>query len=124
MHSVITLSLCLQREASKVKDTLFASSKSAAGNAKLMRAEEHIFSATDVADLDDDPDDDVPLIELARKSLQQARSNEPWKAIRPEADAGDAAEDVDDLQQDVALLDQDKLMKVCDLLFLPVALIC
>lgn len=101
----------MQREASKVRESLFSSSTTA-GNSKLMIAEEHIFSATDLADLDDDQDDDVPLIELARRSLQQARSNEPWTTIKP-ADAADVAGEADDVHEDVASLDQEGLLHVC-----------
>lgn len=72
-------------------------------------AEDNLFSASDAADLDDDVDNNLPLIELARRALNQARSDGPWKAIKPAAVEEEEEEDVHD---DVASLDQDDLLQV------------
>ena len=74
-----------------------------------MRAEEEMYSFTDIADLDDDIDDDVPLIELARQSLNQARSNEPWSAIKS---ASVLQEEEADEDVDVEPMDQDGILEV------------
>lgn len=92
-----------QREANKDRAVLFS------GLSKNLRAEEHMYSATDLADLEDDVDDDLPLIELARKSLLQARSNEPWRAIKPPAAL---VEESQDDEVDVSALDQEGVLEV------------
>jgi len=93
----------VQREANKDRAVLFT------GLNKNMRAEEHMYSATDVADLEDDTDDDLPLIELARRALGQARSNDPWRAIKS---AAKLAEEAQDDERELSSLDQEGVLEV------------
>lgn len=79
-----------------MKDTLFAK-KNDLEYVKGLEPEEDLFTANDMAELDDDIDDDMTLVELARRSMSQARSSNPLKSIRSAANEGDL--DIDDLEQ-------------------------
>lgn len=73
-----------------------------------MKAEEQIYSATDYANLDDDVDDDLTLIDLARRAMAQARSNAPWVPItNSPADDGD-----DEKDEETEVVGQEVVLKV------------
>jgi hypothetical protein len=71
-----------------------------------MKPEENMYSAADIANLDDDPDNDLPLFELGRRSLAQDRSDGPWSAIKNTVE-----EEEDNEEQDECPI-QDTLLQV------------
>lgn len=99
----------LQRAAVRDKADLFSKS-STLGLPQSFNSEDEPLSAADIAALDDDLDDNLTLVELARKVLRQARAGELWTAIHgdpePEEDE-DAAE-----EQEKKGVDQDYLLQV------------
>lgn len=92
----------MQRDASKDKESLFS------GKHTVKRPEENDLLETEQLELDDDIDDDLPLIEFARRSLKQARSDAPRTAIR----ASDGDDEHDDEDEDVMTLSQDGILQV------------
>jgi len=95
--------LChVQRTAVTEKETLFGKKNEYEFIKEL--PPEDMFSATDLANLDDDTDDELTLIELARKCMSQARSSEPWKDVRPDSGS--------DMEEDVEDMDQQEFMQV------------
>lgn len=97
----------IQREAVKDKESLFANNTKHGIN-KSLRPEDEPFSATDLADLDDNTDDDVPLVELAKRSVKQALNDGHWQAINPVTQKA-AHDDCDD---DDVPLTQDRVLEV------------
>lgn len=67
-----------QIEANKVRQELFEKDL---GLPKSMKGEDVMLSAIDLANIDDDVDDDLTLMELARRAMMQAASNGPLVPI-------------------------------------------
>lgn len=100
-----------QRNAMKMKSELFANSNKM-GIPMSMKPEEAPFSASDRADLDDNEDDDTPLIELARRSMQQAKKDGPWEAVNSDMAPADPAAPDDDDDDGGDRISQDTLLQV------------
>lgn len=78
------------------------------GIPKNMKPEENMFSAVDVANPDDDPDDNMTLMELGRRSLAQAHTDAQWIPIEDTVDEHDIEDEEEDLD-----LGQDAILQVC-----------